>query len=90
MGAVIGHPPHDFSVFGEPTDAKIRAEMLEESLDIIVGLWSGEPFSYDGKHYHLNEVTFLPKPIQKPRIQYGLEEHGHSRHHISELQNGMV
>jgi alkanesulfonate monooxygenase SsuD/methylene tetrahydromethanopterin reductase-like flavin-dependent oxidoreductase (luciferase family) len=57
-----------FGKVGEPIDRKTRAELLDEGLDILTGLWSGEPFHYDGKHYHLDEMTFLPKPEQAPRI----------------------
>src|SRR6202521_495770 len=35
---------------GEPTDARTRAELLDESLEILQGLWSGEPFEYAGRH----------------------------------------
>ena len=42
--------------------------MLDESLDILTGLWSGEPFSYEGQQYRLEEMTFLPRPVQRPRI----------------------
>jgi alkanesulfonate monooxygenase SsuD/methylene tetrahydromethanopterin reductase-like flavin-dependent oxidoreductase (luciferase family) len=61
---------HDagFSRVGEVTDAKQRAEMLDESLTIVDGLWSGEPFSYHGSHYAVDDVTFLPRPLQTPRI----------------------
>jgi alkanesulfonate monooxygenase SsuD/methylene tetrahydromethanopterin reductase-like flavin-dependent oxidoreductase (luciferase family) len=69
LGLAIGAPPDvEFEYFGEVTDTKIRAEMLEEGLDIITGLWSGEPFSHEGEHYQLKEMTFLPKPKQEPRI----------------------
>ncbi len=37
-------------------------------LDILAGLWRGKPFSYQGKHYKVEKVTFLPVPVQKPRI----------------------
>src|SRR5690348_7540977 len=57
-----------FGGVGEPTDRKTRAEMLDESLAILTGLWSGEPFSFTGKHYHLAEMTFLPPPVQRPHI----------------------
>ena len=57
-----------FSKVGEPTDRKVRAGRLDEGLEILTGLWSGEPFSYEGEHYRLEEMTFLPPPIQKPRI----------------------
>lgn len=57
-----------FGKVGEPTDRKIRAQLLDESLEIITGLWSGKPFAYQGTHYHLDEMTFLPPPVQSPRI----------------------
>jgi alkanesulfonate monooxygenase SsuD/methylene tetrahydromethanopterin reductase-like flavin-dependent oxidoreductase (luciferase family) len=57
-----------FSKVGEELDRKKRAKMLDESLDIITGLWSGQPFSYDGEHYHVQEMTFVPGPVQSPRI----------------------
>jgi alkanesulfonate monooxygenase SsuD/methylene tetrahydromethanopterin reductase-like flavin-dependent oxidoreductase (luciferase family) len=57
-----------FSKVGEPTDRKVRAQLLDESLEILTGLWSGEPFSYAGEHYRLEEMSFLPPPVQKPRI----------------------
>jgi alkanesulfonate monooxygenase SsuD/methylene tetrahydromethanopterin reductase-like flavin-dependent oxidoreductase (luciferase family) len=40
--------------FGEETDRKTRAELLDEGLDILTGLWRGGPFSFNGKHYHVN------------------------------------
>ena len=57
-----------FSRVGEMADLKTRARMLDESLDIIVGLWSGQPFSYQGAHYQIEEMTLLPAPVQTPRI----------------------
>jgi alkanesulfonate monooxygenase SsuD/methylene tetrahydromethanopterin reductase-like flavin-dependent oxidoreductase (luciferase family) len=57
-----------FTHVGEVTDARERAERLDEALDVLTGLWSGEPFSYDGTHYQVREVTFLPRPVQSPRI----------------------
>ena len=57
-----------FSKVGEPTDRKVRAGRLDEGLEILTGLWSGEPFSYESEHYRLEEMTFLPPPILKLRI----------------------
>ena len=60
-----------FHKFGEETDRKIRAELLDEGLDIITGLWQGQPFGYDGKHYHVQpqdiHLTCAP-PAQQPCI----------------------
>jgi hypothetical protein len=57
-----------FARVGEVVDRRRRAEMLDEALEILTGLWSGQPFSYDGSHYHVQEMTFLPPPVQSPRI----------------------
>ena len=57
-----------FGNVGEPTEAKIRAELLDETLAILEGLWSGEPFAYAGKHYRFGPMTFRPTPVQRPRI----------------------
>lgn len=57
-----------FTDFGEETDVRKRATLLDESLEILLGLWSGQPFSHSGEHYHINEITFLPVSVQTPRI----------------------
>lgn len=62
--------PHDrgFSAFGEELNPRRRAELLDESLEIIQGLWRGTPFRYRGKHFTVDEITLLPTPRQSPRI----------------------
>ncbi len=57
-----------FGNVGEPTDAKTRAELMDETLAILDGLWSGEPFAFDGDHYRFGPMTFRPTPVQRPRI----------------------
>lgn len=54
--------------FGEVTNPAVRAEILDEALDIITGLWTGRPFSYHGRHHTVDGVTFVPRPVQRPRI----------------------
>jgi alkanesulfonate monooxygenase SsuD/methylene tetrahydromethanopterin reductase-like flavin-dependent oxidoreductase (luciferase family) len=64
----LGAVDTGFVNFGEETDRKTRAELLDEGLEIITGLWRGQPFSFSGKHYHLTPVEFNPPrpPIQTP------------------------
>src|SRR4051794_19071350 len=57
-----------FGNVGEQTDARTRAQMLDESLAILEGLWSGEPFAFDGRHHRFGPMTFRPTPVQQPRI----------------------
>lgn len=56
--------------FGEATDLRSRAELLDEGLDILTGLWEGQPFAYHGKHYRVKPLDFYPppRPVQHPRI----------------------
>jgi probable F420-dependent oxidoreductase len=58
----------EYSDFGEPTDARVRGEMLDEGLAILTRLWSGEEVSYQGQHYQLAPVQFRPTSVQQPRI----------------------
>ena len=66
-GEAIGRDA-SFTCFGEQRDACRRAAMLDEALEVIAGLWSGAPFSFDGAHCRVEDVTFLPPPVQRPRI----------------------
>jgi alkanesulfonate monooxygenase SsuD/methylene tetrahydromethanopterin reductase-like flavin-dependent oxidoreductase (luciferase family) len=58
----------EYSGFQESADSKRHGEMLDEGLEVLLGLWSGEQFSYAGKHYQVNKEVFLPRPVQQPRI----------------------
>ncbi len=66
----LGAPDTGYEAFGEVTDRKTRAELLDEGLDIVTGLWRGQPFSYDGQHYRVRPTEFMPPapPVQQPRI----------------------
>jgi alkanesulfonate monooxygenase SsuD/methylene tetrahydromethanopterin reductase-like flavin-dependent oxidoreductase (luciferase family) len=69
LGVGLGFPPDaDFSMVGEEADERIRGERLDEALDVITGLWRGEPFSYRGHYNRIDGATFLPRPVQQPRI----------------------
>jgi hypothetical protein len=57
-----------FARVGEALDRKVRAERLDEALQILDGLWSGEPFGCKGTHFQVEEMSFLPPPAQQPRI----------------------
>jgi len=69
LGVGLGDPAQwEYGSFGEDVNPIARAKQLDESLEILVGLWSGEPFQFCGDHYQLDEMVFLPTPLQKPRI----------------------
>lgn len=62
LAAGLGAPDTGFAEFGEETDRKKRAELLDEGLEILTGLWRGQPFSYEGKHYRIRPTQFFPPP----------------------------
>ena len=68
LGVGIGGGEAEWDNLGEETDLRARGAMLDEALDVLVGLWRWEPFSYDGQFYHIKDATFTPRPAQKPRI----------------------
>ncbi len=57
-----------FGNVGEPVDARTRAARLDETLEILDGLWSGEAFAFEGTEYRFKPMTFRPTPVQRPRI----------------------
>jgi hypothetical protein len=64
FGVGLGAPLKEFSAFGEDADLKVRAARLDEGLEIVARCWSGERFSFHGEHYRLDDVQFLPQPLQ--------------------------
>ena len=70
MGVGLGAAEDDGGFFkvGEAMDLKVRAEIMDETLAVVTGLWSGKPFTFSGKHYRVDEMSMVPPPVQKPRI----------------------
>jgi alkanesulfonate monooxygenase SsuD/methylene tetrahydromethanopterin reductase-like flavin-dependent oxidoreductase (luciferase family) len=69
LGVGLGWPSDaDFGTFGDVTDETVRGAMLDEALDVVAGLWSAAPFRFRGDHYTVRECTFMPGPVQRPRI----------------------
>ncbi len=65
----LGAPPDEGPWFGgDEPGRRTRAAMLDEGLAVLEGLWSGEPFAFEGDHFRLREVTFRPRPVQQPRV----------------------
>src|ERR687892_1227313 len=58
----------EVSKTGEQLDDRVRGEMLDEALEILIAAWSGEPVNHRGKHYLVDDVQFLPRPVKRPRV----------------------
>jgi alkanesulfonate monooxygenase SsuD/methylene tetrahydromethanopterin reductase-like flavin-dependent oxidoreductase (luciferase family) len=68
LGVGLGTPADEYSAFGEESGQSQLALRLDESLEVVVGLWSGEPFDHFGPHFSVRQAQFLPRPVQQPRI----------------------
>jgi alkanesulfonate monooxygenase SsuD/methylene tetrahydromethanopterin reductase-like flavin-dependent oxidoreductase (luciferase family) len=58
----------EYATFGDTTDTKVLAERLDEGLHALDLLWSGEPVTYRGNQITIDDVVFLPTPVQRPRV----------------------
>src|SRR5512134_721279 len=53
VGVGAGGGQEQFGNLGDEPDQRRRGEMLDEGLQVVTGLWSGEPFEFHGSHYQL-------------------------------------
>lgn len=67
LGAGLGAPP-EYEMFGSPLDLKALGRKYDESLEIITGLWRGQPYSFDGEFFTIKEARLPITPVQQPRI----------------------
>jgi alkanesulfonate monooxygenase SsuD/methylene tetrahydromethanopterin reductase-like flavin-dependent oxidoreductase (luciferase family) len=63
FGAGLGGPREEFERFGEPGDDRVRAAMLDEGLDVLARLLSGEQVDHRGEHYTVAGVALAPTPV---------------------------
>ena len=65
----LGAIDSGFLEFGEQCDRRTRAELLDEGLEIMSRLWTGEPVDFSGKHYTLRPSEFpsIKHVVQQPR-----------------------
>jgi alkanesulfonate monooxygenase SsuD/methylene tetrahydromethanopterin reductase-like flavin-dependent oxidoreductase (luciferase family) len=65
FGVGRGHPfPGVYDNF-RISAAESRGRFAE-ALDILIGAWTREPFSYLGKYFQVSDLAIVPKPVQQP------------------------
>jgi alkanesulfonate monooxygenase SsuD/methylene tetrahydromethanopterin reductase-like flavin-dependent oxidoreductase (luciferase family) len=62
-----GDAGREFSAFGDPSQPRERAEILDQGVLALTALWSGETVTTSGR-VTVDEVRIEPGPIQSPRI----------------------
>lgn len=72
LGVGIGGGPFEWEYCGEQEDAVIRGQMLDEHLELLERLWTGQPVHHQGRHYRAAgsdwSAVCYPPPLQQPRI----------------------
>jgi alkanesulfonate monooxygenase SsuD/methylene tetrahydromethanopterin reductase-like flavin-dependent oxidoreductase (luciferase family) len=64
LGLGLDSSGGELSRFGEETDDRRRAAMLDEGLEVLTGLLSGEAVEHAGEAYRAEGVRFLPTPVR--------------------------
>jgi len=64
----LGALDSGFANFGEVCDRRTRAELMDESLEIMNRLWTGKPASFNGLHYTVTPCDFptITHVVQQP------------------------
>lgn len=64
LGLGTGYQKTEFHALG--VDMEERNALFDEALDALPLHWSGEPFSYQGRHFSARDVIARPRPVQDP------------------------
>jgi F420-dependent oxidoreductase-like protein len=68
LGLGAGWHEREHEAYGFPfPETRVRMDMLEEQIQVILGHWGEAPFSFSGEHYTVRELEAEPKPVQRPR-----------------------
>ena len=62
----VGRGSADYEYGNFKIDFASRDTRFQEALDIILGLWTTEDFTYHGQYYQVDGLTIAPRPLQKP------------------------
>src|SRR5437870_13324307 len=68
LGVGIGQGEDEWENLGDEGDPKVRGAMLDEALDLLEQLWSGQPVNHEGTYYTVKHSIYVPTPVQEPRI----------------------
>jgi alkanesulfonate monooxygenase SsuD/methylene tetrahydromethanopterin reductase-like flavin-dependent oxidoreductase (luciferase family) len=67
LGLGAGWHEREHAAYGFPfAPTRERMDVLAEQLEIVLGNWGEQPFSFEGRHYRLADLDAQPKPVQRP------------------------
>jgi alkanesulfonate monooxygenase SsuD/methylene tetrahydromethanopterin reductase-like flavin-dependent oxidoreductase (luciferase family) len=70
LGLGLGYRPSEFSAVG--LDYRRRGDLMDEALEVLVGCFTHEPFSFEGRYYTVHDVALSPRPVQQPMPRLAL------------------
>jgi probable F420-dependent oxidoreductase len=88
LGAGTGYAKAEFHALGVDFDE--RNALFDEALDVLPLHWSGEPFSYQGRHFSAREVIARPRPPQQPIPVWLGGNSKLTRRRVAERANGWL
>jgi probable F420-dependent oxidoreductase len=65
LGAGVGWMEEEFELLDAPPFAE-RGAVTNEYLEAFIELWTKDDPKFEGKYVNFSNITFLPKPVQKP------------------------
>ncbi|MQF91258.1 MAG: LLM class F420-dependent oxidoreductase [SAR202 cluster bacterium] len=65
LGAGVGWMEEEFELLDAPPFAE-RGAVTNEYLQAFIELWTKDDPKFEGKYVNFSDITFLPKPVQKP------------------------
>ncbi len=65
LGAGVGWMEEEFELLDAPPFAE-RGAVTNEYLRAFIELWTKDNPKFEGKYVNFSDITFLPKPVQKP------------------------
>jgi alkanesulfonate monooxygenase SsuD/methylene tetrahydromethanopterin reductase-like flavin-dependent oxidoreductase (luciferase family) len=68
LGVGLGEPPGEYTSYGDTADRGDLAERLDEGLEVLAGLWTGEPFAHRGNYFTVDDAQFVPRAVQEPHV----------------------
>ncbi|BBX24701.1 LLM class F420-dependent oxidoreductase [Mycolicibacter terrae] len=60
----VGYLKGEFAALGVDFDE--RTELVEEGLDVIRAIWTGDDVSFQGRHFRARGITAHPRPATSP------------------------
>lgn len=64
LGTAAGYLRSEYKALG--VDFEERNELFDEAIEVLLGIWSTDEYSFEGRHFSALGLTANPKPAQRP------------------------